>query len=122
VDDFNDTEGNNRHCRYPAVIGVFLLVAFVEDIRRDKNSLNAAAPIRLSDMKLSADFKVFLLVSAIFTVGNSSDAFLILRAKDPGLSLGLTIVVYTVFNAAYTLTSFPAGALSNRIGRTRESI
>ena len=102
----------------PAVIGVFLLAAFVKDIRRKEVSLNAA-PIRLRDMKLSKDFKIFLLVSAIFAVGNSSDAFLILRAQNLGLSLSLTIVVYTVFNAAYALTSFPAGILSDRIGQKK---
>jgi MFS family permease len=100
------------------VIGVILLVVFVKDIRRKEVSLNTV-PMRLRDIKLSKDFKVFLLVSAIFAVGNSSDAFLILRAQDLGLSLGLTIVVYTVFNAAYALTSFPAGILSDRIGQKK---
>ena len=47
------------------------------------------------------------------------DAFLILRAQNLGLSLSLTIVVYTVFNAAYALTSFPAGILSDRIGQRK---
>jgi MFS family permease len=81
----------------PAVIGVFLLAAFVKDISRKEVSINTV-PIRLRDMKLSKDFKIFLIVSAIFAVGNSSDAFLILRAQDLGFSLGLTIVVYTAFN------------------------
>jgi MFS family permease len=102
----------------PAVIGVLLLAAFVKDIRRKEVSLDAA-PIRLRDMKLSKDFKIFLIVSAIFAVGNSSDAFLILRAQNLGLSLSLTIIVYTVFNAAYALTSFPAGILSDRVGQKR---
>lgn len=102
----------------PAVIGVFLLAAFVKDIRRKEVSINTV-PIKLRDMKLSKDFKIFLLVSAIFAVGNSSDAFLILRAQDLGFSLGLTIVVYTAFNAAYALTSFPAGILSDKIGQKK---
>jgi MFS family permease len=100
------------------VIGVILLVVFVKDIRRKEVSLNTV-PMRLRDIKLSKDFKVFLLVSAIFAVGNSSDAFLILRAQNLGLSLSLTIIVYTVFNAAYALTSFPAGILSDRIGQKK---
>jgi MFS family permease len=102
----------------PAFIGVILLVVFVKDIRRKEVSLNAA-PMRLRDMKLGKEFKIFLLVSAIFAVGNSSDAFLILRAQDLGFSLGLTIVVYTVFNAAYAVSSFPAGILSDRIGQKK---
>jgi len=102
----------------PAVIGVLLLAAFVKDIRRKGVSTNTVS-IKLRDMKLSKDFKIFLIVSAIFAVGNSSDAFLILRAQNLGLSLSLTIVVYTVFNAAYALTSFPAGILSDRIGQRK---
>jgi MFS family permease len=102
----------------PAVIGVFLLAAFVKDVRRHGTSRNTVQ-IKLRDMKLSKDFKVFLIVSAIFAVGNSSDAFLILRAQNLGLSLSLTIAVYTVFNAAYALTSFPAGILSDRIGQKK---
>jgi MFS family permease len=102
----------------PAVIGVFLLAAFVKDISRKEVSINTV-PIRLRDMKLSKDFKIFLIVSAIFAVGNSSDAFLILRAQDLGFSLGLTIVVYTAFNTAYALTSFPAGILSDKIGQKK---
>jgi MFS family permease len=102
----------------PAVIGVVLLAVFVKDIRRQEVSQNTA-PMRLRDMKLSKDFKIFLIVSAIFAIGNSSDAFLILRAQNLGLSLSLTIVVYTVFNAAYAITSFPAGILSDRIGQKK---
>jgi len=100
----------------PAAAGVGLLVAFVKDIQKQEQT--AGEPrLTLKGMKLSRDFKVFLWVSAIFAVGNSSDAFLILRAQNLGLSLSLTILVYTVFNAAYALTSFPAGILSDRIGQ-----
>ena len=102
----------------PAIIGVLLLAIFVKDIRRHEVSRNTP-PIRLRDIKLSKDFKIFLVVSAVFAVGNSSDAFLILRAQNLGLSLSLTIVVYTVFNAAYALTSFPVGVLSDRIGQKK---
>jgi MFS family permease len=102
----------------PAVVGVILLIAFVKDIRKEQNAVDAV-PLALRGVKLTRDFKIFLLVSAVFAVGNSSDAFLILRARNLGFSLGLTIVVYTAFNAAYALTSFPAGILSDRIGQKK---
>jgi MFS family permease len=102
----------------PAVVGVMLLIAFVKDIRKQQNTVDAG-PLALRGIKLGRDFKIFLFVSAVFAVGNSSDAFLILRAQNLGFSLGLTIVVYTVFNAAYALSSFPAGILSDRIGQKR---
>lgn len=102
----------------PAVVGVMLLIAFVKDIRKQQNTVDTGS-LTLRGIKLSRDFKIFLLVGAIFAGGNDSDAFLILRAQNLGFSLGLTIVVYTVFNAAYALSSFPAGILSDRIGQKR---
>jgi len=115
----------NRNLRYifflsiiPAIIGVFLLIAFVRDIRYCETS-SSAAPIRLRDMRLSRDFKIFLIASAVFAFGNSSDAFLILRAQNLGMSLSLTIVIYTVFNAAYALSSLPAGILSDKVGQKK---
>lgn len=102
----------------PTVIGVLLLVTFVRDANRREAS-QSAIPIRLRDMRLSKDFKIFLIASAVFALGNSSDAFLILRAQNLGMSLDLMIVVYTVFNAAYALSSFPAGILSDRVGQKK---
>jgi MFS family permease len=102
----------------PSIVGVVLLVIFVKDIRRQQGP-SGAQKLSLRDVKLSRDFKIFLIVSAIFAVGNSSDAFLVLRAQNLGFSLSLTILVYTVFNAAYALSSFPAGILSDRIGQKK---
>jgi MFS family permease len=59
----------------------------------------------------------FLAIVLLFTVGNSSDAFLILRAKDVGLSVSLVVVAYVAFNVSYTLLSTPAGVLSDRVDR-----
>jgi len=73
----------------------------------------------LRDIELSREFKIFLTVSAVFAIGNSSDAFLILRAHELGLSLSLTIVVYTLFNLFYAIFSHPAGIISDRIGQKK---
>ncbi len=62
-------------------------------------------------------FKKFILVSSIFAVGNSSDVFLIIRSKDIGLSIGLVILAYVVYNISYSALSFPFGVLSDRIDR-----
>jgi MFS family permease len=58
---------------------------------------------------------MFLVV--VFTLGNSSDAFLVLRASDLGLSVAGVLGMLVIFNLTYTLISTPAGALSDRIGR-----
>jgi MFS family permease len=97
----------------PGVIGLILLLFFV----REKYSVGpkAAAP-KISWKKLDPSFKIFLLISVIFSIGNSSDAFLILRAQNLGLTLIMTILAYVLYNVTYALFSTPAGALSDKIG------
>jgi MFS family permease len=60
-----------------------------------------------------------LLIMALFTLGNSADAFLILRAQAAGLALRQVMGLLLLFNVSYTLLSGPAGAVSDRIGRKR---
>jgi MFS family permease len=64
-------------------------------------------------------FIVFLVIVAIFTLGNSSDSFLILRAQNIGISVTGILIMLVVFNLLYSLVSVPAGSLSDRIGRRR---
>lgn len=67
--------------------------------------------------KLPASFYVFILIIIIFTLGNSSDAFLILRAKNLGITLLEIPLVIALFNFVYALASVPFGSLSDKIGR-----
>jgi MFS family permease len=64
-------------------------------------------------------FRTFLLVMLVFTLGNSSDAFLVLRAQAAGLPLLGVLGMLISFNLVYALASGPAGALSDRLGRRR---
>ncbi len=64
-------------------------------------------------------FRNYILIMALFTLGNSSDAFLILRAKTTGLSVVNILAMMMAFSLIYTFTSTPAGALSDRVGRKR---
>lgn len=59
----------------------------------------------------------YLLVTALFGLGCSSNAFLILRLQEAGMSLQATILIYSVFNLAAALVSYPAGYLSDQWGR-----
>jgi MFS family permease len=61
----------------------------------------------------------FLALNTIFFVGNSSDVFLILRAREIGLSTSAAILAYVVYNLAYALLAMPAGMISDRLGRRR---
>jgi MFS family permease len=68
---------------------------------------------------LGKPFMLFMIIVGIFDLGNSSDAFLVLRAQDRGMSVTGILSMLVVFNLVYTLISTPAGVLSDRIGRRR---
>ena len=68
-------------------------------------------------MRLPEDYRRYLLVTALFGIGNSSNAFLVLRTKDLGASLTITIFIYALFNLVAALVSYPAGYLSDKVGR-----
>ena len=74
---------------------------------------------RISLQALRGPFARFLAVMLLFTLGNSSDAFLILRAQDAGVAVVMIPIVYAVFNLVSALAAIPAGQLSDRIGRRR---
>ena len=98
---------------FPGLIGLLLLVIFVREARVIKLDNNAVT-LKYADLGFS--FKLFLFISIIFAIGNSSDAFLILRAQNLGLSVILTVFAYVIFNLAYAVFSFPAGIISDKIG------
>ena len=97
----------------PAFIGILLLLFFVKEKKKEANSLNT---FHFNWRELNPSFKIFLLISLIFALGNSSDAFLILRAQNLGLSLILVVLAYVLFNFTYAIFSIPAGIISDKIG------
>ncbi|MCZ2095976.1 MAG: MFS transporter [Anaerolineae bacterium] len=99
----------------PAALAVVTLAFGV----REAKSSRSPNPPRLSLSGFSPSFKAFLVIVVIFTLGNSSDAFLILRAQERGLSVAATLGMLIAFNVVYALVAGPAGALSDRFGRKR---
>jgi MFS family permease len=97
----------------PAVAGVALLSLVRE--RPPGAAETAAAASGWRD--LGAGFYVFLAVSLLFALGNSSDAFLLLRAKNVGLGNTEVVLAYVVFNLVYATVAMPAGIASDRLGR-----
>jgi len=77
---------------------------------------------RRSFGKWRGPLTAYLLVTAVFALGNSSDAFLILRARDLEVATFLIPILYLVFNLVYSSLSIPAGLLADRIGRRRVAI
>ncbi|MDI3469102.1 MAG: putative MFS-type transporter [Pseudolabrys sp.] len=67
--------------------------------------------------RLGRSFWAIVVVAAIFTLARFSEAFLLLRAQSTGLPIAIVPVVLVVMNGVYTATAWPAGVLSDRIGR-----
>lgn len=100
----------------PAVLGVVLVALFIRD--RGRPAGKRALP-SLSLRGFDGRFRAFLGIMVLFTLGNSSDAFLILRAQQLGLSLVQILLMLAMFNLVTTLIAYPAGVLSDKIGRSK---
>ena len=72
--------------------------------------------------RLRGPLLAYLVVTAIFSLGNSSDAFLILRARDLQVATVMIPVLYLMFNLVYSVLSLPAGLLADRIGRRKVAL
>ena len=99
----------------PAVLAVLLLIFGIREIKP------AAAHVETKgeESSLPAGFRRYLLLVVIFTLGNSSDAFLVLRAQERGFSILGVMGLLIGFNLVYAAISGPAGSFSDRVGRRR---
>jgi MFS family permease len=102
----------------PAVLAVIVLAVGAVDLG-PSTSLKTRAGLRLSLAGMDSRFKSFLFIVVLFTLGNSSDSFIILRAQERGLTVLQTMFMLMTFTAIYTLLSGPLGALSDRVGRRK---
>jgi len=111
----------------PAVLSV-ALVALVRDPRRDRAKLRtqAAAETRQSVpidpatlAPLPTTFRRVVALLTVFSLVNFPDALLLLRLHSIGFSVALTILAYATYNVVYAAFSYPAGALSDRLSRSR---
>ena len=99
----------------PALLAVLSLILGAKDVAVKGQR---AAP-KFSLRSMGKPFGVFLVIVSIFTLGNSSDAFLVLRAQNLGVSVIGILLMLAMFNLIYSLISTPAGSLSDRVGRRR---
>lgn len=99
----------------PAALGVAIL-----SLARERRIIRMSAserPLSFSWSALPTHLKAFLIVVLLFALGNSSNQFLLLRAKDVGFAPRTVLLLYLAYNIVYALFSYPAGRLSDRIGR-----
>ena len=92
----------------------FLMVSFVSE-----RSLSVASKskIDISLWQFPKNYWKYLIATALFGIGNSTNAFLILQTQAIGVSLETTILIYAGFNLVAALISYPAGSLSDQWGR-----
>lgn len=98
----------------PAVIGLMIIPA----IREDKTQRMICEKLTFRGMKLDGRLKLYLAVIFLFCLGNSSNAFLLLKAQESGFSVSQVILLYLVFNISSSVLAIPAGKLSDRFGRS----
>ncbi|MDD5653263.1 MAG: MFS transporter [Candidatus Omnitrophica bacterium] len=100
----------------PAFFGVLFLF-----LVKEKAAAPAAAgkKIEFKWKALDKRLKLFLIFTFIFTLGNSSNAFLLLRAQKSGSSTAQVILLYLVYNLVYFGVIYPASKLSDKIGRKK---
>lgn len=99
----------------PAVLAVVSLAVGARDVPARPHRTTAQSRVGA----LGKPFVVFFIIVAIFDLGNSSDAFLVLRAQDAGISVTGILGMLVTFNVVYALVSIPAGHLSDSVGRRR---
>jgi MFS family permease len=104
----------------PAFLSVAVIVLFVPERRRPPKKQAARAPLTRAEFaRLDHGYWVVVAVAAVFTLARFSEAFLLLRAKSVGMPLTWIPSVMVVMSVVYALSAWPAGALSDSIGRYR---
>jgi MFS family permease len=99
----------------PAVLGVITVLLFIKEAKKRKEDL--PGKIRLKDF--SKRYYLFLFIAVIFTLGNSTDALLLVKAEEVGIKVAMIPLVYMVLNSVAVFLSVPMGSLSDRIGREK---
>jgi len=97
----------------PAVIGVLTIIFFVKEGTYQKKFIRE----KISLKQLPRNFYFFLIIVAVFTLGNSTDSLLIVRTSETGISPLWVPLIYMLFNTVSVLLAIPIGKLSDKIGR-----
>ena len=96
---------------FPSLFGVLLILLFI----RDRKTKEIYKGLSLKD--LTFNFKLFLLLSAIFALGSFSNSFLLVYAREAGFAESFVPVLYLIFTAMASLTALSFGKLADRLGR-----
>ena len=101
----------------PGILAIITVSLFVRETGMQPSAAVKVPKARLHGMSLPASFYFVLTAVLIFSLGNSSDMFLVLRAEEAGISIKSAPLLGLLFNVVYTAGSWPAGRLSDRLSR-----
>ncbi len=104
------------YASFPVALGLFVIVFFVHD-HPGPNPIEDADSIRFSLDEFDGNFKRYLLIVSLFTLSNSTDAFLLLRAESVGINPALLPLLWMVLHFSKVFSSLIGGDLSDRLGR-----
>lgn len=100
----------------PVAIGLFVIVFFVREKKKPVDEADAV-PLKFSLRGFDSNFKRFLVVIALFTLSNSTDAFLLLRAEQTGVAPAMLPLLWMALHFSKVFSSIVGGDLSDKIGR-----
>ncbi|MDZ8189717.1 MAG: MFS transporter [Nostoc sp. ChiSLP02] len=102
----------------PGFLAVALLTVGVKEPRTNQTQPKRSNPLQWEALRsLGHQYWVLVAVALLFNLGNSSNAFLLLRAEQTGISASFIPLTLMVINIAYSLSAYPIGILSDRLGR-----
>jgi len=99
----------------PAMLGIFVIIFGIREIRKSKAEL--FQKFRLRDF--SRRYYLFLAIIFIFTLGNSTDALLLVKANEAGIKVAFIPLVYLITNTVAVIAAIPLGTLSDRVGKEK---
>jgi MFS family permease len=98
----------------PGAIAVIVAFAGIREVERSAATSGKKTELRRA---MGGRFWVFLIIIFIFTLGNSTDAFLLLRARQLGVPVALAPIIWALLNGVKAISNVPGGSLSDRVGR-----
>lgn len=98
----------------PAILGVITISLFIKEAKADNKVLG-----KISFRDFDKRFYIFLGIAFLFSLGNSTNTLLLLRAKDTGFAETVIPLLYLIFNFSSVIFSIPIGIMSDKVGRER---